>query len=230
MGNVDWIPDFSDNSCKHEWDLTPKQAVKVQEKLRSKVVIEPIETQNINLIAGVDVGLPRGAKNARAAIAVLNYQSMELVEHVTSEIPVTFPYVPGLLSFREMPVILKALQKLNTWPDVFMVDGHGYAHPRRFGLACHLGVWLNQSTIGCGKSILIGKQAQLGRQRGDVASLEDANEIIGAAVRTRDAVKPVYVSVGHRTDLASAIQITFDCGRGVRLPEPIRWAHRLASS
>lgn len=230
MGNDDWVSDLSAKSHKHPWDLTPKEAVRIQEVLRSRVVIEPIKTQNIHLIAGVDVGLPRGSKKARAAVAVLNYQSLELVEHVTAEIPVSFPYIPGLLSFREMPVILKALQKLVNWPEIFMVDGHGYAHPRRFGLACHLGVWFNQATIGCGKSILVGKHAHLGNQRGDLASLQDANEIIGAAVRTRDAVKPVYVSVGHRSDLASAIQIILDCGRGVRLPEPIRWAHRLASS
>lgn len=230
MGNVEWDPGLSAKSHKHKWDLAPKQAVRVQEELRSMVVFEPIETQNLRLIAGVDVGLPRGAKKARAAIAVLNYQSMEVVEQVTAELPVTFPYIPGLLSFREMPVILKALQKLSTQPDIFMVDGHGYAHPRRFGLASHLGVWLNQASIGCGKSILIGKQAPLGNLRGNMAYLEVTDEIIGAALRTRDAVKPVFVSVGHRTDLASAIQITLDCGRGVRLPEPIRWAHRLASS
>jgi len=230
MENVDWVPDLSAKAHKHKWNLTPKQAVQIQEELRSRVVMEPIEPHNIRLIAGVDVGLPRGAKNARAAVAVLNYQSMEVVEHVTAELPVAFPYIPGLLSFREMPVILKAMQMLATQPDIFMVDGHGYAHPRRFGLACHLGVWLNQATIGCGKSILIGKQTPLGNQRGDVAYLEDAGEIIGAAVRTRDKVKPVYISVGHQTDLSSAIQITLDCGRGVRLPEPIRWAHRLASS
>ena len=230
MGNLDWVSDLSANSHKHKWDLTPKEAVRIQQELHSRIVIEPIEPHNIRLIAGVDVGLLRGAKFARAAIAVLNYQSMEVVEHVTAELPVTFPYIPGLLSFREMPVILKALQNLATQPDIFMVDGHGYAHPRRFGLACHLGVWLNQATIGCGKSILIGKQAPLGNQRGDIAYLEDEGKIIGAALRTRDAVRPVYVSLGHRTDLTSAIQITLDCGRGVRLPEPIRCAHRLASS
>ena len=214
---------------KHKWDLSPKEAIQIQEELRSRVVIAPLAKNNLRLIAGVDVGLPRGAKTARAAIAVLDYQTMELVDQATAEIPVSFPYVPGLLSFREMPVILAALEQLETWPDVFMVDGHGYAHPRRFGLACHLGVWLDQATIGCGKSILIGRQAPLANQRGGVAFLQDADEIIGAAVRTRDEVKPVYVSVGHRIDLKSAIRITLDCGRGIRLPEPIRWAHRLAS-
>lgn len=230
MGNVDWRAELPTEFRKHRWNLSPKEAIQIQEELRSRVVITPLAKNNLRLIAGVDVGLPRGAKTARAAIAVLDYGTMELVDQATAEIPVSFPYVPGLLSFREMPVILAALEQLETWPDVFMVDGHGYAHPRRFGLACHLGVWLDQATIGCGKSILIGKQAPLENQRGGVAFLQDADEIIGAAVRTRDEVKPVYISVGHRTDLKSAIRITLDCGRGIRLPEPIRWAHRLAST
>ena len=230
MGNVDWSTEHLADFRKHRWDLSPKEAIQIQKELRSRVVIAPLAKNNLRLIAGVDVGLPRGAKTARAAIAVLDYGTMELVDQATAEIPMSFPYVPGLLSFREMPVILAALEQLETWPDVFMVDGHGYAHPRRFGLACHLGVWLDQATIGCGKSTLIGKQAPLENQRGGVAFLQDSDEIIGAAVRTRDEVKPVYVSVGHRADLKSAIRITLDCGRGIRLPEPIRWAHRLASS
>jgi deoxyribonuclease V len=220
---------------KHDWDLSPKEAIQIQKELRSRVVIAPLSENGLQLIAGVDVGLPRatkaaGAAMARAAVAVMNYATMELVDQAIAEIPVPFPYVPGLLSFREMPVILAALEQLKTRPDVFMVDGHGYAHPRRFGLACHLGVWLDKAAIGCGKSILVGEQADLENSRGSIAPLRDGDEIIGAAVRTRDGVKPVYVSAGHRTDLSTAIRITLNCGRGVRLPEPIRWAHRLASS
>jgi deoxyribonuclease V len=214
----------------HGWDLSPKEAIQIQKELRSKVIIAPFMENSLRLIAGVDVGLPRGAKTARAAIAVLDYATMERVDQATAEIPISFPYVPGLLSFREMPVILAALERLETRPDLFIVDGHGYAHPRRFGLACHLGVWLDMATIGCGKSILTGKQAPLQNSRGSVALLRDGDETIGASVRTRDGVKPVYISVGHRTDLDSAIRIILNCGRGVRLPEPIRWAHRLASS
>jgi deoxyribonuclease V len=213
----------------HSWDLSPKEAIQVQKELRPRVFIEPLADKNISLVAGVDVGLPRGAKIARAAIAVLDYTTMELVDQAVSELPVTFPYVPGLLSFREMPVILDALEKLNIQPDVFIIDGHGYAHPRRFGLACHLGIWLDRPTIGCGKSILVGKQDPLPNPRGSVASLIDNGETIGMAVRTREAVKPVYVSIGHRVDLESTIRIILNCGRGVRLPEPTRWAHRLAS-
>jgi deoxyribonuclease V len=223
------------DSHKHGWVLSTQEAIQIQRELSTRVVFEPIRENILRLIAGVDVGLPRtgrteGATMARAAIAVLDYSTMELVEHAQAESPVSFPYIPGLLSFREMPVILAALEQLETKPDVFMIDGHGYAHPRRFGLACHLGVWLDKPAIGCGKSILSGEHAPLGNLRGSIAPLQDGDETIGAAVRTRDKVKPVYVSVGHRVDLMTSIRITLGCGRGLRLPEPIRWAHRLASS
>ena len=224
------ITDSAEAFPKHRWHISPKEAIQIQKELRSQVRMEALGDDSPRLIAGVDVGLPRGAKVARAAIAVLDYNTMELVDQATAEIPVPFPYVPGLLSFREMPVILAALEHLETSPDIFMVDGHGYAHPRRFGLACHLGVWMDRTTIGCGKSILIGEHVPLDKSRGKIAYLKDQNEIIGAAVRTRDGVKPVYISVGHRINLETATQITLSCGRGFRLPEPIRWAHRLASS
>jgi deoxyribonuclease V len=215
---------------KHGWVLSPSEAIKIQESLRSKVLISPLSDKNINLIAGVDVGLPRGRNFARAAIAILSYPMMELIEQATAELPVTFPYIPGMLSFRELPVILAALEQLQNHPDVYIVDGHGYAHPRRFGLACHLGIWLDQPTIGCGKSILVGDSMELKNAAGSLAPLRDGEETIGAALRTRKGIKPVYVSVGHRVDIQSAIQITLRCGRGFRLPEPIRWAHRLASA
>ncbi|MFC1997674.1 deoxyribonuclease V [Chloroflexota bacterium] len=226
---------FAKKIHKHGWNLNPKEAIQVQEELRSQVVFASLPLDHLRLIAGVDVGLPRATRLAnspvaRAAIAVLDYNTMALLDQATAEIPVPFPYVPGLLSFREMPAILAALERLKMQPDVFLVDGHGYAHPRRFGLACHLGVWLDKPAIGCGKSILVGEQAPLENSRGSVASLQDGDETIGAAVRTRDGVKPVYVSVGHRTDLDSAIRIVLNCGRGVRLTEPVRLAHHLASS
>jgi deoxyribonuclease V len=222
--------DPSNSSPIHRWDLNPKQAVQIQNELRSKVVIEPYSVHQLNLIAGVDVGLPRGGKIARAGVAVLEFPSMKLVDQAWAEIPVTFPYVPGLLSFREIPVIIAAMDRLNTNPDLYLVDGHGLAHPRRFGLACHLGLWLDRVAVGCGKSILVGDHEPLESERGSVAPLMDAGETIGAAVRTRNKVKPVYISIGHRIDLPSAIKITLDCGCGLRLPEPVRWAHKLAST
>lgn len=214
----------------HRWDLSPQEAIQTQKDLRSRVSIAPLEDSSIRLIAGVDVGLPRGAQTARAAIAVLDYATLELVDQTIAEAPVPFPYVPGLLSFREMPVILAALKGLRTSPDVFMVDGHGYAHPRRFGLACHLGVWLDKPAIGCGKSILIGETGPLAKPRGSVAPLRDGDETIGVALRTRENVKPVYISIGHRVDLDSALRISLRCARGLRLPEPTRQAHHLASA
>jgi deoxyribonuclease V len=232
MGDDELVIQGSESSTGsqlHRWDLIPKEAIQVQKNLRTRVIIAPLSDTKIHLIAGVDVGLPRGAKVARAAVAVLDYSSMELIDQGIAETPVQFPYVPGLLSFREIPGILAALERLKTTPDVFMVDGHGYAHPRRFGLACHLGVWLDKPTIGCGKSILTGEQKPLGNPRGSVAFLRDGDEILGAALRTRENVKPVYISIGHHVDLESAIRIALNCGRGVRLPEPIRWAHNLAS-
>ena len=225
----------SSNEVGFNKSISTTEAIQIQNELRSKVSFAPFAENNLRWIAGVDVGLPRESRMertavARAAIAVLDYTTLELVNQSTADIPVSFPYVPGLLSFREMPAILAALEHLNMEPDVFIVDGHGFAHPRRFGLACHLGVWLDKPTIGCGKSILIGEIALLEHQRGSVSMLQDGDEIIGAAVRTRDGVKPVYVSVGHRVDLDSAIRIILNCGKGLRLPEPIRFAHRLASS
>jgi deoxyribonuclease V len=228
-------PGFPKGFRKHEWDLNPQEAIQIQNEWRKMVVVAPFALKQPRLIAGVDVGLPRAVQKsnvvvARAAIAVLDYSTMNLVDQATVETPVHFPYVPGLLSFREMPAILSALEQLETEPDLFMVDGHGYAHPRRFGLACHLGVWLDKPTLGCGKSILVGRHTDIEKPRGSIALLVDGCETIGAAVRTRDGVKPVYISVGHRSDLESAVSITLNCTRGVRLPEPIRWAHRLAST
>jgi deoxyribonuclease V len=224
------IQEIEAESYLHRWNLNSQEAIQIQKELRSRVIFAPLVDSDIRLIAGVDVGLPRGAKIARAAIAVLDYLTLEQIDYSIAEIPVPFPYIPGLLSFREMPVILAALEKLQTTPDVFMVDGHGYAHPRRFGLACHLGVWLDKPAIGCGKSILVGEMEPLEIPRGSIASLRDGDEIIGVALRTREKVKPVYISVGHCVDLESAIRITLNCGQDLRLPEPTRQAHQLASS
>jgi deoxyribonuclease V len=213
----------------HTWDLSPKEAIQLQEDLRTRVVVNPLVDASIHHVAGVDVGFPHGKEVARAAIAVLAYPSMQLVDQALAELPISFPYIPGLLSFREIPVILSAVDKIKIVPDLLIVDGHGVAHPRRFGLACHLGVLLGIPTIGCGKSILVGKHGNLGDDRGCFTDLIDDGEVIGMVLRTRVRVKPVYISVGHRTDLTSAVQLILKCGGGFRLPEPIRWAHRLAS-
>jgi len=213
----------------HTWDLSPKEAIQIQEELRSRVSISPLDDDAVKYVSGVDVGFPRGKEIARAAIATLSYPSLELVDQGQADLPVAFPYIPGLLSFREIPVILAALEQLNFEPDVLVIDGHGLAHPRKFGLACHLGVLLDIPALGCGKSILVGKHDTLAEARGSHTNLCIDGEVIGAVVRTRHKVKPVYISVGHRIDLPSAVRIILNCGGGYRLPEPTRWAHRLAS-
>lgn len=182
----------------------------------------------IQMVCGVDASYAKDSMFAAAA--VFDYQSLALVDQAVSEQPLSFPYIPGLLSFREAPAILAALEQLSRLPDLLLVDGHGLAHPRRFGLACHLGVLLDLPAIGVGKSILVGVVGELGDAVGSTADIVDGDEMLGVALRTRWNVRPVYLSVGHRVDLLSAIRLVLDCTRGYRLPEPCRAAHRLASS
>ncbi len=211
----------------HPWDLQPQEAIHLQQSLRSLVRFEPLNLASVRHVAGVDVGFPQ-PETARAAIAVLSFPELRLVERATVETPLAFPYIPGLLSFREIPAVLMAIEKLSLLPEVFVVDGQGLAHPRRFGIACHLGVLLDLPTIGCAKSILVGRYASLAEPVGSTADLLDGQEVLGAAVRTRQWVKPVFVSVGHRVDLVSAVELALKCGRGYRLPEPTRLADKLS--
>jgi len=181
-------------------------------------------------VAGVDVGIPHGRKVARAAVAVLEYPQLLLHESVVVERELRFPYVPGLLSFREVPPILDALETLNTFPDLILCDGQGLAHPRRFGLACHLGVVTDTPTIGVAKKRLIGSHPEVPDVRGQWMPLQDGEETVGVALRTRAQVKPVFVSIGHRVSLDSAVAFVMACSPRYRLPETTRQAHRLASS
>lgn len=210
----------------HAWDLSPRKAVRLQEMLRAYIVVEPVRFP-VHRIAGADVSFSAG--KARAAIVVLDYATLQPIEQIVVETLVSFPYVPGLLAFREAPAVLAALERLHTAPDLLMVDGHGLAHPRRFGLACHLGVLLDWPVIGCAKSVLVGRHAPPQDTQGSATELSDKGEVLGAAVRTRKGAAPVIVSVGHRVDLPSAIRVVLDCARGYRLPEPARLAHRLTS-
>jgi deoxyribonuclease V len=211
----------------HPWDISPHEARQLQETLRGQVYMQPLPQEKITTIAGVDASF--GKEVIYAAAVLLDYPSLELVEQVTAQLPLSFPYVPGLLSFREAPAVLAALERLPAQPDVLLVDGHGYAHPRRFGLACHLGVWLDIPTIGCAKSILAGGHDPLGETVGSTAELLEGEEVIGLAVRTRQNVKPMYISIGHRVDLDSARRMVLSCTLGYRLPEPSRLAHKLAT-
>lgn len=210
----------------HPWHLTPREAVALQRELASRVRRSG-SPRDVRLIAGADVAFDRAHGRAAGAVVALEYPSLEVVESVTIEAAIGFPYVPGLLSFRETPVLLRAFERLRAAPDIVMADGHGYAHPRKFGFACHLGLLLDTPTIGVAKSLLVGGHAGIEPERGSVAALTHEGERIGAALRTRDGVRPVYVSVGHRIGLDTAVAWALRCARG-RVPEPTRTADRAA--
>ena len=184
---------------------------------------------NPRFIAGVDISAPNSEGLARAAAVVLNYPELEVIETQIAEDKPNFPYIPGLLSFRETPLVLAACEKLSANPDLLLVDGQGIAHPRRFGIASHIGLLLDMPTIGCAKSRLCGKHATVPAEAGAYAELVDNNEIIGVALRTRTDISPVYISIGHKIDLETAIHWIIKCCRGQRLPEPSRLAHLAAS-
>lgn len=210
------------------WPQTPQEAMAQQERLARRVVTEG-EPFSVRRVAGIDVSVRED--QARAAVAVLRYPELTLETWATATAPVTFPYIPGLLAYRELPVVLEALERLQAEPDLFLCDAQGIAHPRRLGLASHLGVLLDRPTIGCAKSRLFGTPAgPLPQEQGShTLLLSPEGEVVGAEVRTRAGVQPVYVSVGHRVDLDWAIQFVLSCCRGMRLPEPTRQAHRLAA-
>jgi deoxyribonuclease V len=210
----------------HPWQLTPQQAEELQNNLRGLVNHEPLPGA-VQRIGGLDVGFAGDA--ARAAVAVLAYPSLQPLELAVVETTVRFPYIPGLLSFRELPALLAALEQLSDLPDVLLADGHGVAHPRRFGLASHLGVLLDRPSIGCAKSVLVGSYERLADAAGSTAELRDKDEVIGVALRSRSGSRPLIVSIGHRVDLPAAVQLVLACTRGHRLPEPARLAHHLTT-
>lgn len=211
----------------HGWDVSVAQAREIQLSLAKKVVAED-KVVSPHLIAGIDISSPDAQGVARGAAVILSYPAFDIVEVKEAQSKISFPYVPGLLSFRETPLILAACEKLINVPDLILIDGQGIAHPRRFGLASHVGLLLDLPTIGCAKSILCGHHQPMGEEAGSSAELLDKGEVIGAALRTRSGVKPIYVSVGHRIDLASALQWVMKCCLGYRVPEPTRLAHLAA--
>lgn len=204
-----------------------EKAIALQERLRKKVVCKN-RFDGIRTVAGVDISIK--GEHARAAIVLLSFPDLGIIEKATADRPVEFPYIPGFLAFREIPSILDAFGKLKSPPDLLIVDGQGYAHPRRFGLACHLGVELDLPAIGCGKTRLIGKHREPGNRKGSRAALRDKGEMIGSVLRTRNGVKPVYISIGHRIDLRTAIRYVLKSCTKYRLPEPIRAAHGTAGT
>ena len=215
-------------SGPQDWDVTPREAVAIQERLRHRVE-QSDRLPEIHRVAGIDVGYEEGGEVARAAVAVLSLPDLVAVEQAVARRPVEFPYVPGLLSFRELPAVVDALARVQNRPDLILFDGQGLAHPRRFGIACHLGVLLDRPTIGVAKTRLTGRHGEPPLERGGWVPLEDREELIGAVLRTRAGVKPVYVSVGHRVALGTAVRLVLACTTRYRLPETTRQAHRLAS-
>ncbi|MDJ1179579.1 deoxyribonuclease V [Roseofilum sp. BLCC_M91] len=211
------------------WPTSIEEARLIQEQWRDRVITSDCLPE-IHWVAGVDLGFEDGGKTTRAAVAVLSFPDLKLVETAIAICPTIFPYVPGFLSFREAPPILKALRQLTTTPDLILCDGQGLAHPRRFGLACHLGTLLNCPTIGVAKSRFIGTHNEPAPKRGSWTPLKDGEEIIGAVLRTRTQVKPLYVSIGHKIGLETAIAYVLDCTPQYRLPETTRLADRLASN
>ena len=201
--------------------------MKLQADLASAVLQEG-ELEGVSLIAGVDVSIGRQGSIGRGAVVVLKYPSLEIAEESANEGPVTMPYIPGLLSFRELPLILPAIEKLKLTPDLFIVDGQGIAHPRRLGIAAHLGLFTGKPTIGCAKSRLCGEHREVGESKGSAVELVDGDEVIGRVVRTREGCKPVYISVGHKLSLGNAVKWVLETCGSYRLPAPVRQAHLTA--
>jgi len=213
---------------KHSWALTPREAIALQRRLSSRV-IRTNRLGRVRFVAGTDVGFERGGQTTRAAVAVLSFPELELVDYAIARQRTRFPYVPGLLSFREVPALLAALARLTVRPDLLLCDGQGIAHPRRCGLASHLGLVSGLPTIGIAKSRLIGAYDKPPQRRGVWTPLRDGGRTVGAVLRSRANVRPLFVSTGHRVRLTTAIAFTMACVTRFRLPETTRWAHRLAS-
>lgn len=208
----------------HPWNLTPKEAVEIQKRFSARI-IQKNHAETVRWVAGADIAVSKNPPLAYAGVVVLSFPDLQMVETQQTVLELTFPYIPGLLAFRESPALLKAFEKLRHEPDLVMIDGQGLAHPRGFGIACHIGLWLDIPTIGCAKSRLFGEHRPPAQRRGSWAPLtEDQDRVIGAVLRTKDKTNPVYISVGHKIELPTAIRYTLDCSRGYRIPEPTRQA------
>ncbi len=226
---------------QHQWDLTPQEAIALQQSLRQEIITtdqsDPIETdliktdpiKTLQTVAGIDVGFEDGGNITRAAVVALSFPTLQVIEKAVARRPTSFPYVPGLLSFREVPAVLEALTKLKVTPDLLLCDGQGTAHPRRFGIACHIGLLTDCPSIGVGKSRLVGTHPEVPDEKGAWVALKHQGEIIGAVLRTRVGTKPLYISPGHRVSLETAIDVVMRCTTKYRLPETTRQAHKLAS-
>ena len=212
----------------HRWDVSQEEAVEIQKRLQSRLDLQS-EPERIETVAGIDVSYDQGSDWLFAAIVVMQLPDLHIIETASTTTLVAFPYVPGLLSFRECPAVLQAWEKLRLKPDCLMCDGQGIAHPRRFGIASHLGLWLDLPSIGCAKSLLVGSYQEPGEKRGSITPLMHRQEQVGVVLRTKDRVAPVFVSQGHKISLQQAVELVLTCGRKYRLPEPTRQAHLLVN-
>jgi deoxyribonuclease V len=222
-------------SLRHSWDLAPRDAIHLQEKLASQIrLADDGETEEVRTVAGADMSIDTRTGMGFSGVIVFEFPSLREIERVSASAPLTFPYIPGLLSFREGPVLLKAFEKLKTSPDVLLFDGQGIAHPRRLGIASHMGLLLDKPTIGCGKSLLCGVYREPGPEKGAMEPLvikeESGPETVGTILRTRDRVKPVYISPGHRISHRRAIDVILQCLDGYRIPKPTRLADQFVGS
>jgi len=213
----------------HRWRVTPREAARIQLRIRERLELTD-RLPRIRCVAGADLAYDAKRNRAIAGVVIYRYPEMEEIERVWAESPITFPYVPGLLSFREIPALLKVFAHVRNVPDLIFYDGHGYAHPRRFGIACHLGVLLDRPTIGCAKSLLVGTHGDLPRRAGSRTLLRDGDEILGAVLRTRDGVNPIYVTQGHLISLARAVKFVSSVLDGYRIPRPTRDADHFVAA
>jgi len=208
---------------KPRWNLTPREAMREQERLRERVVLDD-QFDEICFVAGADLAFDPETETAFAGVIVYRFPALEEVERRSARLKLRFPYVPGLLSFREGPALSAAFARLRNDPDLILIDGHGRAHPRLFGIACHMGVLFDKPAIGCGKSLLVGEHDMPAMALGSSAPLWFKGERVGEVLRTRDSVKPIYVTVGHRVALATAVALVERCCDGFRIPKPTREA------
>jgi deoxyribonuclease V len=211
----------------HSWNVTPAEARAIQETLRGKIRRKNAASlRKIKHVGGIDISLRDD--RATAAVVVLDFATLQVVDYAVHQLAIRFPYVPGLLTFRECPSIIAAAKKLKVEPDLLMVDGHGIAHPRRIGIAAHIGLLFDKPTIGCAKSRLIGKHEEPALEVGSQTDLWDREELIGTVLRTKIKCRPLYISIGHKIELPTAVELVLACDRGYRLPEPTRFAHQVA--
>jgi deoxyribonuclease V len=212
----------------HPWNVSPQEAIKLQEELRKNIVLKN-DFSKVKSVAGADISFSRKSDKAYAAVIVFSLLELKKLEEQYTIGSLSFPYIPGLLTFREGPLLVETFKKIKIEPDVIIFDGQGIAHPKRLGLATHMGILLDKPTIGCAKSRLIGTYEEPRKKRSSYSLLKDEGEVIGAVLRTRENVSPVFISPGHKIDLKSSVEIVLKCLQGYRLPEPTRQAHLLVN-